>query len=164
MKGKGELLRVTVERLHELLEAERAAAATVSGLIPMAITPAMGKFLEKLRDDEAWSCAGLTRVIRHLGGKVSHDDGDVTQEVRVGSSVRERLGVLTRDQARVVRCLDRILDAELDRETGGFLRQMRSLHAENLHRCEDLITTLTVSSGPRAGRGDPLPHEGERAG
>jgi hypothetical protein len=149
MRDKGEHVRATVARLHALLEAERAAAATVSGLIPMAVTPVMGRFLEKLRDDEAWSCAGLTRVIRHLGGKVPPDDGP--PRLRVGSSVRERLGTLTRGQARVVKCLDRILDAELDRETGGFLRQMRALHAENVQRCEELITTLTVSAGPRAG-------------
>jgi hypothetical protein len=150
MKGKGEPGRTMVAQLQLLLEAERVAAATVSGLIPMAATPATGRLLEKLRDDEAWSCAGLTRVIRHLGGKVPHDDGSVAPRVRGGSSVRERLGGLTRDQARVVKRLDRILGAELDRESGGFLRQMRSLHAENVHRCEELIATLPA--GAAAGR------------
>lgn len=154
MRGKGERVgATTVAQLRRLLEAERAAAATVSGLMPMAVTPAMGKLLAKLRDDEAWSCAGLTRVIRHLGGKISPDDGDVAApRGRGGSSVRERLGVLTRDQARVVRRLDRILGAELDRESGGFLRQMRSLHAENVHRCEDLITTLPAGTAPGSAR------------
>ncbi|HSL51399.1 MAG TPA: DUF6306 domain-containing protein [Candidatus Deferrimicrobiaceae bacterium] len=145
MKGKGEHIRETVGRLNDLLEMERAAAATVSDLIPLATTSAMGKVLEKLRDDEAWSCAGLTRVIKHLGGKVSHDTGDLGQKVLAGPSLRERLSLLTRGQARVVRQLDRILEEELDREAGGFLRQMRALHAENVHLCEGLIMTLTTS-------------------
>lgn len=151
--------RDTVERLKGLLEAERAAAAAVSGLISMATTPAMGRLFEKLRDDEAWSCAGLTRVIKHLGGKASHDGGDVAQNVQGSPSLRERLSLLNRDHAGVVKRLDRLLEQELDRETGGFLRQMRSLHAENVHLCEELITTLSPS-----GRGrHPLPREGERA-
>jgi hypothetical protein len=142
--------RDTVERLKGVLETERAAAATVSGLISMATTPAMGKVFEKLRDDEVWSCAGLTRVIKHLGGKASPDTGDVAQNVRGRPSLPERLSVLTRGQAGVVKRLDRLLEQELDRETGGFLRQMRSLHAENVHLCDELITTL-IPSG--AGRG-----------
>ncbi len=145
MKGKSESIKETVERLNDLLEMERAAAATLSDLIPMATTSAMGKVLEKLRDDEAWSCAGLTRVIKHLGGKASHATGNVGQKVPARPSLRERLSLLTRGQAWVVRQLDRILEEELDREAGGFLRQMRALHAENVHLCEGLIMTLTTS-------------------
>jgi hypothetical protein len=47
-----------------------------------------------------------------------------------------------RDQAAVVQRLERLLEADLDRETESFLRQMRSLHAENVHRCDTLITAL----------------------
>ena len=134
-----------VERLNDLLEAERVGVDAACGLVPMATTLAMRRLFEKLRDDEAWSCAGLNRVIKHLGGKVSHDTGDLGQKVLAGPSLRERLSLLTRGQARVVRQLDRILEEELDREAGGFLRQMRALHAENVHLCEGLIMTLTTS-------------------
>jgi len=136
--------RAAVERFKDLLEVERAAAASVSGLIPMATTPAMGRLFAKLRDDEAWSRAGLTRVIKHLGGKPSPDTGNLAQNVQAGPSLRERLGLLNRSQAWVVKRLDRILEEDLDRETGGFLRQMRSLHAENVHLCEELIMTLPL--------------------
>ena len=53
-------------------------------------------------------------------------------------------------QAWVVKRLDRLLEEELDRETGGFLRQMRSLHAENVRRCDEMIGTL-ITSGAGAG-------------
>jgi hypothetical protein len=145
-----EARRRTVDRLKGLLEVERAAAATVARLIPMARGPAAGKLLEKLRDDEAWSCAGLTRVINHLGGKVSHDTGDVAQRIHTEPSLCEQLPRLNRGQACVVKQLDRLLEEELDRETGGFLRQMRSLHVENVHLCDDLVKTLTASDA-RAG-------------
>jgi len=124
---------------------ERAAAATVARFIPMAGGPSAGKLFEKLRDDEAWSCAGLTRVINHLGGKVPHDSGDVVPRIQAAPSLREQLPRLNRGQACVVKQLDRLLAEELDRETGGFLRQMRSLHVENVHLCDDLIKTLTAS-------------------
>jgi glycine/D-amino acid oxidase-like deaminating enzyme len=97
------------------------------------------------RASEAWSCAGLTRVIKHLGGKVSHDKGDVAPRLEALLPLRERLSLLNRGQASVVRRLDRLLEGDCDRETGSFLRQMRSLHAENVHRYEDLIMTLATS-------------------
>ena len=142
--------RAAVERLNDLLEMERVAAASVSGLITMATTPAMGKLLDKLRDDEAWSCAGLTRVIKHLGGKPSHDTGALARKAQVRPSLRERLDLLNRGQTWVLKRLDRLLEEDLDRETEGFLRQMRSLHAENIHLCDEMIGTL-VTSGAGAG-------------
>jgi hypothetical protein len=145
MKRKGEHIRGIVERLNDLLEAERAGVDAASGLIPVATTPAMRKLFEKLRDDEAWSCAGLTRVIRHLGGKVSQGKGDFAQRLEALPSLRERLSLLNRGQALVLKQLDRLLEEEPDRETGSFLRQTRSLHAENVRLYDDLITTLTTS-------------------
>ena len=146
-----------VERLNDLLEAERVGVDAACGLVPMATTLAMRRLFEKLRDDEAWSCAGLNRVIKHLGGKVSHGKGDFAQRLEALPSLRERLSLLNRGQACVVRRLDRLLEGECDRETGGFLRQMRSLHAENVHRYEDLIVALATSDtgalSPARGRG-----------
>jgi nitronate monooxygenase len=112
--------RAAVERLNDLLEMERVAAASVSGLITLATTPAMGKLLDKLRDDEAWSCAGLTRVIKHLGGKPSHDTGALARKAQVRPSLRERLDLLNRGQTWVLKRLDRLLEEDLDRETEGF--------------------------------------------
>lgn len=149
-KERGERPRQIIERLNDLLEAERGGAEATSGLIPRATTPVMGRLFEKLRDDEAWSCAGLSRIIRHLGGKVSPGKGGLAQKLEALPSLRERLSVLNRGQICVVKRLDRLLEEPLDRETGSFLRQMRSLHAENVHRCEDLITTLTTLIGEPA--------------
>jgi len=145
MKRKGEHIGEIVGGLNDLLEAERAGVDAASGLIPAATTPAMRKLFEKLRDDEAWSCAGLTRVIKHLGGKVSHGKRDFARRLAALPSLRERLSLLNRGQAWVVRRLDRLLEGECDRETSSFLRQMRSLHAENIHLYEGLIATLATS-------------------
>jgi hypothetical protein len=113
----------------------------------------MVRLLEKLRDDAAWSCAGLSRVIRHLGGEVSPATGDVAWKVGALPTLRERLGRLNQDQAEVVRQLRRLLEAELDRETLSFLSQMRSLHIENVHRCEHLVAALaTAEAGVSSGR------------
>ena len=50
-----------IDRLNELLEAERAGVDTLSRLFPEAPSPEMQTLFEQVRDDEAWSCAGLVR-------------------------------------------------------------------------------------------------------
>jgi hypothetical protein len=53
-----------IDRLNELLEAERAGVDTLSRLFPEARSPEMQKLFEEVRNDEAWSCAGLVRSKR----------------------------------------------------------------------------------------------------
>jgi hypothetical protein len=52
-----------IDRLNELLEAERAGVDTFSRLFPEARGPEMQALFEAVRDDEAWSCAGQGWVV-----------------------------------------------------------------------------------------------------
>lgn len=146
-------IRETVECLNELLEVERVGVTAAEDLIPLATSPAMSRLFGKLRDDEGWSCAGLMRVIRHLGGRVSSGQSELGGPLETVPSLRERLASLNRRQTWVLRRLDRVLEEDVDRESGGFLRQMRSLHAENVHRCEELIRTLPREESRARGHG-----------
>ena len=103
-------IRETVEWLNELLEVERAGVAAAEDLIPMATSPAMSRLFAKLRDDEVWSCAGLMRVIRHLGGKVSPGQSELGGPLETVPSLRARLASLNRRQTWVLRRLDRRID------------------------------------------------------
>ena len=60
-----------IDRLNELLEAERAGVDTLSRLFPEARGPEMQTLFAQVRNDEAWSCAGLVRAIETMGGAIS---------------------------------------------------------------------------------------------
>jgi hypothetical protein len=78
-----------IERLNELLEAERAGVDTLSRLFPEARSPKMQKLFEEVRDDEAWSCAGLVRSVKTLGGTISEKKGDFADKVSVCGFLEE---------------------------------------------------------------------------
>lgn len=132
----------TIERLNGLLEAERAGVETLSRLIEGAATPEMRKLFEGMRNDEAWSCAGLVSAIRRLHGAMSEKKGDFAQKVMLETSLRDRLRLLNRGQGWVVKRLDEVLGRELDGESRAFLGEMRAVHTRNIDRCEGLIAEL----------------------
>ena len=78
---KGGSCMTVVDRLNELLEAERAGVETLSRLCPEARSPEMLTLFEAVRSDEAWSCAGLARSIKTLGGVMSEKKGDFADKV-----------------------------------------------------------------------------------
>ena len=83
-----------VDRLNELLEAERAGVETLSRLFPEARTPEMRELFEQVRDDEAWSCAGLARSIKTLGAVMSEKKGDFAEKVMAEPTLAARLKLL----------------------------------------------------------------------
>ena len=99
----------TIDRLNELLEAERAGVETLSRLFPAATGPEMQKLFEDVRDDEAWSCAGLVQSIRTLGGAISEKKGDFAEKVMGEPTLAARLRLLNRGQGWVVKRLDGLL-------------------------------------------------------
>ena len=90
----------TVEWLNELLEAERAGVEALSRLFPEARTPEMLKLFEQVRDDQAWSCAGLARSIKTLGGAMSEKKGDFAKKVMAEPTLSDRLKLLNREFPR----------------------------------------------------------------
>ena len=93
----------TIDRLNELLEAERAGVETLSRLFPQARSPEMQKLFEGVRDDEAWACAGLVRSIETLGRVTSGKRGDFAEKVMSESTLAGRLRLLNRGQGWVVK-------------------------------------------------------------
>ena len=102
-----------IDRLNELLEAERAGVDTLSRLFPEARGPEMQKLFEAVRDDEAWSCAGLVRSIKTLGGTISEKKGDFAEKVMREPTLAARLRLLNRGQGWVVKRLDGLLGETL---------------------------------------------------
>src|SRR5262249_37275353 len=133
---EGDTGMTTIDRLNELLEAERAGVDTLSRLFPEARSPEMLTLFEKVRDDEAWSCAGLVRSIKRKG--------DFAEKVMSESSLAGRLRFLNRGQGWVVKRLDGLLGEPLPAEVGGFLEEMRARQIANIETCEQVAESLAA--------------------
>jgi len=137
-----------VRRLNELLEAERAgveAAASLKRADAGGLTEADTK---KFGDDEAWACAGLHRAIVAYGGVPSDRTGDFGRKVAALQSEGERLSLMARGQAWVVKRLDALLAMPLDQETRTFLAEMREQHLENVEACNRRAEELEAPPSP----------------
>lgn len=131
-----------IDRLNELLEAERAGVETLSRLFPEARIPEMQKLFEHVRDDEAWSCAGLVRSITTLGGVPSTVKGDFAEKVMSEPTLVNRLRFLNRGQEWVVKRLGRLLDEALPASVSEFLEEMQRRHIANIAACDRLVESL----------------------
>ena len=132
----------TIDRLNELLEAERAGVDTLSRLFPEARSPEMQTLFEAVSGDEAWSCAGLVRSIKTLGGAISDKKGDFADKVMNEPTLAARLRLLNRGQGWVVKRLDGLLGEGLPEDVAGFLEEMKTRHVGNIEACERLATSL----------------------
>src|SRR4030095_9046163 len=92
--GEEEEDLTAIDRLNELLEAERAGVDTLSRLFPEALSPEMQKLFEEVKNDEAWSCAGLVRSIKAMGGTISEKKGDFAEKVMSEPTLTARLRFL----------------------------------------------------------------------
>ncbi len=131
-----------VDRLNELLEAERAGVETLSRLLPDARTPEMRRLFEGVRDDEAWSCAGLVRSVKTLGGIASENKGDFAEKVMAEPTLAARLRLLNRGQMCVVKRLDALLGETLPAPVTDFLAEMKARHLANIAACDRLAESL----------------------
>jgi Domain of unknown function (DUF6306) len=143
--GEEERTLTAIDRLNELLEAERAGVDTLSRLFPEARSAEMQKLFEGVRDDEAWSCAGLVRSIKTLGGIISEKKGDFAEKVMSEPTLAARLRLLNRGQGWVVKRLDRLLAETLPASVGGFLEEMKTRHVTNIEACERLAASLQAA-------------------
>lgn len=137
-----------VSRLNDLLEAERAgveAAAALRQVLEGNITAAE---LDKFADDEASACAGLHRAILRYGGQPSDRTGDFGRKVAALEDEGERLNLMTRGQAWVVKRLDALLSMPLDAETRIFLAEMRAQHLENIEACNRRAEEVSAPPSP----------------
>src|SRR6185436_14702543 len=82
-----------VEQLNELLAAERAGVDTLSRLGEHA-SPATRPLFDEIRDDEAWSCAGLVECLKRLGHQPTRAKGNFAEKVLALPTLPERLRLL----------------------------------------------------------------------
>ncbi|MGH7362601.1 MAG: DUF6306 domain-containing protein, partial [Candidatus Methylomirabilales bacterium] len=137
-----------VNRLNELLEAERAGVEAAASLKRADAGGMTDADVKKFGDDEAWACAGLHRAIVGYGGVPSDRTGDFGRKVAALQSEGERLSLMARGQAWVVKRLDALLAMPLDQETRAFLVEMREQHLENIEACNRRADELQAPPSP----------------
>lgn len=127
-----------VARLEELLEAERAG---VKCLIPLAEDAAAGEkkeLLVRLRNDEGRFCAGLVRLIAARGATPHQRVGAFAEKVLALPTEAERLALLVKGQAWVVRKIDEIPAADMTADEKAFFADMREAHVVNIEAVRKL--------------------------
>lgn len=128
-----------VDRLQELLEAERAG---VKCLAPMADAAPPGEkkeFLTFLRNDEGRFCAGLYRLIRARGAAPTDRVGAFAEKVLALPTEAERLALLVKGQSWVVRKIDEIPPEAMTAEEKAFFAEMREAHVVNIEACRKVL-------------------------
>ena len=137
-----------LDRLNELLEAERAGVELATKLATAASKGYAAGELKKFMEDEAWACTGLRHAILKYGGTPSERTSDFAQKVLALPTEGEQLKLLARGQAWVVKRIDVLLQMGLDPETTAFLREMREQHLENVDACNRRADELAAPPSP----------------
>ena len=137
-----------IGRLNDLLEAERAGVEAAAALRQASSGPMSPAEVDKFADDEATACAGLRRAILRYGGEPSDRTGDFGRRVAALSQEGDRLNLMARGQAWVVKRLDALLGMPLDAETRIFLAEMRAQHLENIEACNRRAEEVSAPPSP----------------
>lgn len=124
-----------VERMQELLEAERAGVACLSVLAEESAPGEKKEFLLKLRNDEGRFCAGLYRLIELRGGTPRRSVGAFADKVLALAEESERLVLLNKGQSWVVRKINEIPREEMTSGESTFFAEMKEAHAANIEAC-----------------------------
>ncbi len=149
--------REIVDRLNELLESERAGVEVALRLGASAAPGFTHGEMKKFAEDEGWACGGLRKAILRFGGTPSDRTGDFGEKVMALPNEGERVSLLARGQAWVVRRIEALLAKDLDAETRVFLTEMREQHLENIEACHRRADELQAPAGPPY-RGLPFAH------
>ena len=128
----------TVALLNHLLEGERAGARAAAEMARQGADESDRVTLRGIAQDEGRFCAMLARHITRLGETPSLQTGAFYGKLIALDSSGERIDLLNRGQAWVVRKLQeplpRIGDTELHRD----LKKMLEVHERNIHQCAEM--------------------------
>lgn len=127
----------TIALLNQLLEGERAGARGIAEIVRHGAGASNPAVLPQIARDEGRFCAMLIRHITRLGGTPSTRTGSFYEKLIALGKSGERIDLLNRGQAWVVRklrdALPKISDDALRRD----LEDMLDVHQRNVQRCTD---------------------------
>jgi len=128
-----------IDRMQELLEAERAGVKCLAAMADQTPEGEKKKFLVFLRNDEGRFCAGLHRLIEERGGTPTERIGTFADKVLALGGEAERIALLVKGQTWVVRKIDEIPTAEMTPDEKSFFDDMHKAHVVNIEACRKYL-------------------------
>jgi len=130
-----------IDRMQELLEAERAGVKCLAAMADVSAPGEKKEFLVFMRNDEGRFCAGLFRLIGARGGTPHTKIGAFADKVLALPTEQEQLLLLIKGQAWVVRKIDEIPATEMTADEKAFFADMREAHVVNIEACRKYLPT-----------------------
>jgi len=124
-----------VDRMQELLEAERAGVKCLDVMADHASDMEKKELFSLFRNDEGKFCAGLFRFLQARGAVPTKTVGAFADKVIALPTEAEQVALLVKGQGWVVRKIDEIPPAELGTEEKAFFADMREVHVVNIEKC-----------------------------
>ncbi len=128
-----------VDRMQELLEAERAGVKCLDAMADHASDMEKKELFSLFRNDEGRFCAGLFGLLQARGAVPTMNIGGFADKVIALPTEAERIALLVKGQAWVVRKIDEIPAGEKNTEEKAFFAEMREVHVVNIDKCREFI-------------------------
>lgn len=128
-----------VERMQELLEAERAGVICLEQLAFRSEDKRLNQLFTQLRNDEGKFCMMLHRLILERQAVPGGAVGAFAEKVMALEDMREQVALLVKGQEWVVRKIAELPQEELNEEETQFFTEMRVAHARNCELCRMLL-------------------------
>ncbi len=129
-----------VDRMQELLEAERAGVKCLDAMADHASDIGRKELFSLFRNDEGKFCAGLFRLLQARGAVPTMNVGAFADKVIALPTEAEQVALLVKGQSWVVRKIDEIPPGELNAEEKAFFADMREVHFVNIEKCRNLAS------------------------
>ena len=129
-----------VDRMQELLEAERAGVKCLDVMADHAGDMGRKELFTLFRNDEGKFCAGLFRLIQARGADPTKNIGAFADKVIALPTEAEQVALPIKGQAWVVRKIDEIPPAEMNAGEKAFFPDMREVHVVNIEKCRNLTS------------------------
>jgi len=127
-----------IDRMQELLEAERAGVKCLDVMADHADDMGKKELFTLFRNDEGKFCAGLFRLLQARGAVPTRNIGAFADKVIALPTEAEQVGLLIKGQGWVVRKIDEIPPGEMTAEEKAFFTDMREAHVVNIEKCRSL--------------------------
>ena len=128
-----------IDRMQELLEAERAGVKCLDVMADHAVNMEKKELFSLFRNDEGKFCAGLFRLLQARGAVPTKNVGAFADKVIALPTESEQVALLIKGQAWVVRKIEEIAPEELNAEEKAFFNDMREVHVVNIEKCRKYV-------------------------
>jgi len=129
-----------IDRMQELLEAERAGVKCLDVMADQAADAGKKELFTLFRNDEGKFCAGLFGFLQARGAVPTANVGAFADKVIALPTEIERIVLLIKGQSWVVRKIDEIPPGEMNAEEKAFIADMREVHVVNIEKCRKFVS------------------------